>query len=69
MRSVVRLSSGEVKPTQPPYAGDPCASLEIEVLDEEPIRSVALATAPTAADIARSTDTGAWHAELLARCI
>ena len=56
----VRLSRGHVVPDQPPYAGVPCASLEIEVLDEGRVRPVALALSLLAAIMRTHRARFAW---------
>lgn len=57
---VVRLSAARVTPEHAPYAGEACASLDIEVLDEDRVRPVALALSLLSAIIRTHRTDFAW---------
>lgn len=56
----VQLTPGVVTPTHAPYAGKPCASLDIEIADQHRVRPVALALALLAAVIRTHREHFAW---------
>ena len=58
----VRLSCGEVTPRQPPYAGVPCTTLELEVVNTERIRPVAFALTLLATILRTHRAQFAWAA-------